>query len=38
MGAGIDNDCNMVIYGFTCQEKVHHDHIHVINEYLRGGK
>ncbi len=35
IGTGIDNDCNMVIYGYTCQENVHHDHIHVINEFLR---
>lgn len=35
IGTGIDNDCNMVIYGYTCQEKVHHDHIHVINELIR---
>lgn len=38
IGTGIDNDCNRVIYGYTCQEKVHHDHIHVINEYLRKQK
>jgi len=25
----------MVIYGFTCSEKVDHDHIHIINEYIR---
>ena len=27
--------CDQVMYGFTCQEKIHHDHIHVINEFIR---
>jgi hypothetical protein len=27
--------CDMVIYGYSCQEKVHHDYIHIINEYIR---
>ena len=26
---------NQVIYGFTCQEKIHHDYIHIINEQIR---
>ena len=32
-----ENACNMVMYGYTCKEKVHHDHIHIINEYIRSG-
>ena len=27
--------CNQVIYGYSCQEKVHHDYIHIINEHRR---
>lgn len=27
--------CNMVLYGYSCKEKVHHDFIHLINEYIR---
>ena len=38
-----DGDCtmeqreafNMIQYGFTCNEKVHHDFIHVVNELIR---
>ena len=30
--------CNMVLYGYSCKEKVHHDFIHLINEYIRGKK
>lgn len=30
--------CNMVLYGYSCEEKVHHDFIHIINEYIRGKK
>jgi hypothetical protein len=26
---------NLVMYGYTCQEKVHHDFIHIINELIR---
>ena len=26
---------NMVQYGYNCQEKVHHDFIHIVNEILR---
>lgn len=29
------NACNQVIYGYTCQEKIHHDYIHIINEMTR---
>ena len=29
------NAANMVISGFTCNEKVHHDFIHVVNEVMR---
>lgn len=28
-------EANSVIYGYTCQEKIPHDHIHVINELIR---
>ncbi len=27
--------CNMVIYGYTCNEKIHHDFIHIVNELIR---
>ena len=27
--------CNMVFYGYSCSEKIHHDYIHIINEYIR---
>ena len=27
--------CNQVIYGYDCQEKIHHDYIHIINEFRR---
>jgi len=30
--------CNMVLYGYSCKEKVHHDFIHPINEYIRSKK
>lgn len=30
--------CNMVLYGYSCNEKVHHDFIHLINEYIRNKK
>lgn len=26
---------NQVMYGYSCQEKVHHDFIHIVNEYRR---
>ena|ERR1700755_3595641 len=26
---------NQVLYGFSCQEKVHHDYIHIVNELIR---
>ena len=26
---------NMVMFGFNCQEKVHHDYIHIVNEKRR---
>lgn len=26
---------NMILYGYSCKEKIHHDHIHVVNEYIR---
>jgi hypothetical protein len=26
---------NSVIMGYTCNEKIHHDNIHIINEYIR---
>ena len=31
----IDDACNQVIYGYSCQEKIHHDYIHVVNEIVR---
>lgn len=30
-----DDACNQVMYGYSCQEKIHHDYIHIINELLR---
>lgn len=30
------NALNQVIYGFTCQEKVNHAYIHVVNQLRRG--
>lgn len=27
--------CNMVIYGYNCGEKVHHDFIHIVNTMIR---
>ena len=30
--------CNMVLYSYSCKEKVHHDFIHLINEYIRNKK
>lgn len=27
--------CNMVISAYSCNEKVHHDYIHVVNELAR---
>ena len=29
------NACEMVMYGFSCNEKIHHDYIHIINELIR---
>lgn len=29
------NAADMVIYGYTCREKVDHDHIHIVNEKKR---
>lgn len=26
---------NQVLYGYSCQEKIHHDYIHVVNEIRR---
>ena len=26
---------NQVLFGYSCREKVHHDHIHIINELIR---
>jgi hypothetical protein len=26
--------CNMVVFGYSCKEKVHHDFIHIVNEYI----
>ena len=30
--------CNMVMYDYTNKEKIHHDYIHIINEYIRNKK
>jgi hypothetical protein len=30
-----EDACNQVIYGYTCQERVHHDKIHIVNELRR---
>lgn len=27
--------CNMVLYGYSCKERVHRDFIHLVNEYMR---
>jgi hypothetical protein len=27
--------CNQVAYGFSCNEKIHHDYIHIVNELMR---
>ena len=27
--------CNVVISGFSCNDKVHHDYIHVVNDMIR---
>jgi hypothetical protein len=37
---GSNNDilssaCNIVIYGYTCNERISHDYIHEINESIR---
>ena len=29
------NACNMVVYGYNYNEKIHHDYIHIVNELLR---
>jgi hypothetical protein len=26
---------NQILYGYSCNEKVHHDYIHIINELMR---
>ena len=40
MKNGYNNDdekqaFDMVVYGFSCNEKIHHDFIHVVNERMR---
>lgn len=30
-----DDACNMVASAFACNEKVHHDYIHIVNELIR---
>ena len=27
--------CNMVISGYACNERIHHDYIHIVNELIR---
>jgi len=29
------NACHLVIFGYTCKEKVNHDSIHIVNELIR---
>jgi hypothetical protein len=29
---------NMILYGYGCLEKVHHDYIHIINDMIRAKK
>jgi hypothetical protein len=29
------NAANMVMSGYSCQDKVHHDYIHIVNEIIR---
>lgn len=33
--AGQKEACNIVVFGYSCQEKVHHDYIHRVNELIR---
>ena len=30
-----ENACNQVMYSYSCQEKIHHDYIHIVNELSR---
>lgn len=30
-----DDACNQVCFGFSCNEKIHHDYIHIVNELIR---
>jgi hypothetical protein len=30
-----EDACNIVAGGYICQEKVHHDYIHIVNELMR---
>jgi hypothetical protein len=30
--------CNQVVGAYTCNEKTHHDNIHIVNEFVRNGK
>lgn len=30
--------CNMVLSGFSLNEKIHHDYIHIVNEMIRSNK
>lgn len=30
--------CSIVISGYSCSDKVHHDYIHVVNELIRNPK
>lgn len=31
----IQDAFNQVSYGYTCNEKIHHDYIHIVNELIR---
>lgn len=33
-----ENACNQVAYSYSCNEKIHHDYIHIVNELIRAKK
>lgn len=30
-----EDACNQVAYSYSCNEKIHHDYIHIVNELIR---
>jgi hypothetical protein len=32
------NACNIVMAAYSCNEKTHHDNIHIVNELIRSGR